>query len=58
MKRKRLKPVQLSDVPLEDRKRAARMLAEQEIDPADRELLMLAAEFPSSQVYYIVEDAA
>jgi len=58
MKRKRLKPVQLCDVPLRERREAARRLCEKEIDPEYRVLLMLAAECPSDQTYYILEDAA
>jgi len=58
MKRKRLKPVQLCDVPLRERRAAARRLARQTIDPLDQLEIMLAAEKPSQRVYYIVEDAA
>ena len=56
MKRKRLKPVQLSNVPLKERRAAARRLARQTVDPLDQLELMLAAEKPSQRVYYIVED--
>jgi hypothetical protein len=56
--RRKLTPVRLTEVPLKQRRAAARHLCQLEIDPLERLELMYAAERPSNRAYWIVKEAA
>ncbi len=56
MKRRRLRPVRLTDVPFEKRTSAARRAAVDASDDNERSAIITAALFPSDKVFWVYVD--
>lgn len=53
MKRARLTPVRLTEIPFEKRMAAARRECREAADDAERDEIMFAAMFPSDKLYWV-----
>lgn len=58
MKRMRLTPVKLSEIPFERRMAAARVEARNAVTDTERGEILMAAMFPSDKVFWVKADEA